>query len=293
MDAGDDPFGLALPEEAARLRNGRYYFPEPGNEADGPDVAHTRMTNRIKKLADNYALELWNGQQILQGIAEDESLYMKLCSISDFESKEGKAELNEIAALAKERAGGNAGARRGTAYHAFTEFIDGGHPAAERIPSRYSGKMTAYQQALRRHRLVVLPDYIERRVRVAHDLIGTLDRILMCELTGKLYIGDLKTQKKLWSYTEMAPQLAGYANAEWAWNADLQVWEPMPDVDKDIAIVIWMPHTHPSGNDEVEIVDLPIRRAWDVAVPLAEAVKDWQSESKTLGSRRPLPPGNS
>jgi hypothetical protein len=287
-DPGDDPFGLEMPEEAARLRNGRYYFPVPGVE-DGDDVAHTRMTNRVKKLADNYALEIWNAQQILTGIMLDESLYMKLCAIADPESKEGKKELSEIAALAKERAGGNAGARRGTAYHSFTEFVDSGHPAAQRIPSRYAPKMNAYTEALKRHRLVVLPEYIERRVRVSHDLIGQLDRILMCELTGKLYIADLKTQAKLWTYTEMAPQLAGYANASHCWNEALQLWETMPEVDKDIAIVIWMPHTHPSGNDEVEVKDLRIDRAWEVAVPLAGAVKDWQAESKNLASERPLP----
>lgn len=288
LDARDDPFGIEMPESAARLRNGRYYFPEPGAEDEG-DVAHTRMTNRVKKLADNYALELWNARQILAGIALDESLYMKLVAIPDFDSKEGRAELHEIAALAKERAGGNTGARMGTAYHGMTENLDRGNAASRRLPSRYQPKMLAYQEALRRHRLAVVPEYIERRVRVAHDLVGTLDRILMCELTGKLYIGDLKTQKKFWSYTEIAPQLAGYANASHAWDDVTQSWEEMPKVEKDVAIVIWMPHTHPSGNDEVEIHDVRIDRAWEVAVPLAEKVKDWQYESQKLASPRPAP----
>lgn len=297
FDAADDPFGLEMPESVKRLRNGRYYYPCP-DQPDAGDVAHTRVTNRVKKLADNYALELWNIQQVLTGIALDESLYMKLCSIADFDSKEGKAELNEIAALAKERAGGNEGARRGTAYHSFTEHTDSGHPAAQRIPSAYAPKMEAYRRALRAHRLAVLPDFIERRVHVRVPggcIVGTLDRVLMCEFTGQLYIGDLKTQKRFWSYTEIGPQLSGYANASHSWDDLSQSWEPMPEVSKDIAIVIWMPHTHPSGNDEVEVIDVRIGQAWSRGLPLAGEVRDWQYESAgdKLASPRPLPPGSS
>lgn len=281
FDAGGDPFGIEMPESASRLRGGRYYFPEPGEE-DAGDRAHTRMTNRVKALADNFALERWNIQKVLEGIALDESLYMKLIAIPDLTSKDGKAELNEIAALAKERAGGNTGARMGTAYHGMTENLDHGNEASRRIPARYQPKMVAYREALKRARLAVVPDYIERRVRVNHELIGTLDRILMCEVTGKLYIGDLKSQAKFWSYTEIAPQLAGYANATHAWDEVTQSWEEMPEVDKELAVVIWMPHTHPSGNDEVEIHAVRIERAWNVAVPLAGQVKDWQRESQSL-----------
>lgn len=287
----DDPFGTAMPEESARLRNGRYYFELPGEEGSGNEVAFTRVTAFIKAAEENFALERWGMQNGLIGLAEDEGLYMKLTSIPDFTSKEGKAELNEIAALAKERARGNDGARRGTAYHRYTEHIDTGHPAASRIPSKYRPKMERYQQRLREHRLVVIPEYVERRVMIPeYGLVGTLDRILMCELTGDLFVGDLKSARKFWSYNGISCQLAAYAHASWMWNADLGVWEPMPPVRQDLAVVMWMPHTHPSeDNDDVEIHDVRIDTAWERGLPAARAVREWQRESATLGSPRPLP----
>lgn len=278
------------PEQVKRLRNGRYYYPRPGEEHTGIDYAHTRVTTFVKVIADNFALEQWAIRSVMEGLVKDESLYLAACAaVGEEDPAERKRLLNGIAREAKALAGGDSGARWGTAWHTFTERQDRtGGPG--HVPSWRRGKITSYLRALETWGLDVVPDLIERRVLIPEfGLIGTLDRVLLDRQTGALVVGDLKTQKELWTYVEIAIQLALYAGARWMWSEELQLWEPMPEVDRETAVVIWMPKTHPDGADEVTIEDVQIRRAFDFAARVCADARSWRNEGKNLGSRRPLP----
>jgi hypothetical protein len=286
-----DAFG-GNPEEAAALKNKRYHVLVPGQEETGQKAYYSRVTTFVKAVADNIALERWKLRKVVEGIASDETLYLLAAGIKDFTSKEGKEKLDEIIALAQERAGANEGSRFGTALHAMNDLVDTRDPAGlSRVPTWLRPKYVNLARAYERHRLAVVPEFIERRVFVSkYQLVGTLDRILLDEVSGDLVIADLKTQARLWGYQDIAIQLALYANADYMWDPDLQLWEPMPDVRKDIALMTWMPRTHPSkDNDAIEIEEVRIDRAWEFAAQVCADARAWRTEGAKLGSPRPLP----
>lgn len=285
----DDPFGDDVDIEAeAALRRGRYRVPHP---VTGRIGNFTRVTKFVKAIADNFALERWKIERVVEGLASDETLYFLAAGIEDFRSAEGKKRIAEIVEIALERAGANEGSRFGTAMHAFNDNVDRRHPAMHRVPSKLRPKYVALATALRDHRLAVIPEYIERRVFVERfQLVGTLDRILLDEVTGELVIGDLKTQKGLWGFQEISIQLALYANADWMWEPATQTWEPMPEVRKDAALVLWMPRVHPpKDNDAVEVEEVRIARAYEYAAQVCADARAWHREGSKLGMSRPLP----
>jgi hypothetical protein len=281
----DDPFGDAQPEEVAHLRNGRYYYPRPEEEHTGVEYAHTRVTNFVKTLADNFALERWKVEQTVKGLTLDETLYLEACG-HDLEDKRA---FGRTAARAQERAGSSEGSTRGTAYHAFYERHDLGAGCTCRVPSWVKPKIINYGLALERVGLQVIPEYVERVVYVPKfNLVGRLDRILFDQVTGRWVIADLKSAREIWTACEWAVQLGLYANASHVWNPHMRLWEPMPDpMDLDRAVVIWMPLVHPDGKDEVTVEELPIRRGYEFAAQLCADARAWRSEGKNLLSRRP------
>lgn len=285
-----DPFG-ANPEEAAALKRGRYLVPVPGQESIGKKQEYTRVTNFVKAIADNFALERWHMRKLAEGIASDETLYLLLAGIPDFTSTEGKKRVDEVISIALERAGANEGSRYGTALHAMNDLVDERHPHLNRVPTWLRPKYVNLARAYELQRLAVVPEFIERRVmNEKYQLVGTLDRILLDEVTGQLVIGDLKTARALWGFQEISIQLAMYANADWMWSPELQIWEPMPEVRKDVALVMWMPRTHPSkDNDAVEIEEVRIERAYDFAAGICRDARAWRNEGRNLGMPRPLP----
>jgi len=285
-----DPFN-ANPEEAAALKRGRYLVPVPGQEGSGRKREYTRVTTFVKAIADNYALERWKMRKLAEGIASDETLYLLLAGIQDFTSAEGKKRVDEVISIALERAGANEGSRFGTALHAMNDLVDERHPHLSRVPTWLRPKYVNLARAYELHRLAVVPDFIERRVmNEKYQLVGTLDRLLLDEVSGDLVVGDLKTARDLWGYQEISIQLALYANADWMQDPVTQLWEPMPEVRRDVAVVMWMPRTHPSkDNDAVEIEEVRIERAYDFAAQVCADARAWRNEGRNLGMPRPLP----
>jgi hypothetical protein len=280
-------FGTADAEDAARLRNGRYYYPEPGQEGVGPEVGHSRVTNEIKVIADNFALERNSVRTAIRGLTIDESLYLRACAARGLD--DDRAEIDTVAKHAQARAGSHEGHTRGTAYHTFSERHDLGQRTY--APSWVRPKLDAYHEALERAELQVLPEYVERRVRLdAFRLIGTLDRIYLDMRTGCYVVGDVKSAREIWGVTEWAAQLGAYANAEHMWDASAGRWVGMPaPMDLTTAVVVWMPRVHPEwesiGKDAVTIEEVDITGAMG-ALRLCADIKAWRAKTSGKGRTR-------
>ena len=262
MTADADPFmspaqaAAAHDEDPAVPRGGRYRLPALTIVRDGEGGKHLftgtgpkkggrqRVTTLVKAIGDARALDLWHQRQLLYGIAKRHDYFDLLCSIvsTTFDPVILKNELDRLAGLVLSAAGADEGTTLGTAFHGFTEAQDLGlmHYARK----VWHGKIKNYSDGLRAQGLVPVTEYVERIVVVErYNLAGTLDRILMDEATEgmPLLIGDLKSQKKFWTWLEIAAQLAAYAMADAMWDRAKMQFVEMPAVAQEEAVVAWMP----------------------------------------------------
>ena len=243
---------------------GRYVLPDPET---GEERSWTRATTIANTLADRFGLEQWAKRNVVLGIAAREDLYALAVSCKP----EDKDQLNRIAAAAEEAAKAHTGANLGTALHRITERVDRGEDMD--IPDQWRPDVDAYCQALVDNHLIVDPDWMERIVVLPeYGIAGTLDRLLYIGKKGGMgIIGDLKTGQDVVRYgmTEIAIQLAIYANATHAWNG--VDYEKMPPVYTDRALVIHLPVGQ--GRCEIHQVDI---RAGMQALRAALWVREWR-----------------
>lgn len=238
--------------------NGRYHLPHPET---GKPHTWMRTTNFIEKIADGFALKKWEEQVILAGLALREDLYFATCAATEFIpgtmdlTKESKAELNKVIEEAKEAGGGNVGARLGTAFHTLTERAKRGEPI--QVPKKWEGKVELYLKTLADHQLTPNLHLLERKVvNLTYNCAGTFDDAFTTIDLG-LVVGDTKTQKEIHSYCSPAMQFAMYAYADAVWNAVTGTYDPMPDFNKELALLVHIPvRGEKDGTGVVEEVDI-------------------------------------
>jgi hypothetical protein len=215
--------------------------------------AHTRVTTFASTLDDRYGLEKWSQRMAAIGFTKRPDLLAGVAACRD----DDKAAVDKLCAQAKEAAAASAGATMGTALHGMCERVDLGETF--HIPSPWDADVAAYRAALDAagidilevERYVVLPDL---------KLGGKLDRIVSFGSQPK--IADLKTGASLdYSWGTIAVQLACYANAATLYDGKTQKHTPMPDVDKDTALVIHLP----AGKATCALYFVDIRAGWEAA----------------------------
>jgi hypothetical protein len=191
------------------------------------------------------------------------------------------------------------GATRGNLAHQMVEHHHAGLPAAAGTPQETLDKLPDYVSKLPLHKLEALPGMQERQVMVESlGACGTLDNILRDLLRDHVepefsdFIADLKTQKRFWSWLEISCQLALYAHGDAMWNPVRGVWEDMPPVNQELALVAWMPWEHPSGDPQVDMYEVDIVRGWG-ALQTAHAAYNLRAQAKRKGDpwgwARPAP----
>jgi hypothetical protein len=191
-----------------------------------------------------------------------------------------RGEIESFLSWCKDIAGGNDGAKFGNNRHELVEADHLAIPTA--APDAFARRhLYLYRAALVRNRLDAVPGMQERRVLVEElGAVGTLDNIVRDLGTQGLHIGDLKTQKRFWTWLEIAAQLACYANAVAYWepadpkNPRAGKWMPMPPVSKSVGMVLWMPKEHPSGEPSVDVYEVDIEAGWKTAKLAYEVVID-------------------
>jgi hypothetical protein len=311
--ASDDPFATSASweEEAPLITGGRYRLPELIKNVDGSvetggpkKGGRQRVTTMVKAIGDARALDLWHQRQLLYGLVMRPDLYDLTCAtvatLKDGDPGELKAALEDLSSRILVAAGADAGATLGTAFHGFTEAQDLGlmHYARQ----VWHGKLSNYAAGLKAQALRVVPEYVERIVVIErYDLCGTLDRFLQDEAHGVLRVGDLKSQKKFWTWLEISAQLAAYAMADAMWDKAKRCFVQVPPLAQDVAVVAWMPVVHPDGldgfgdpgaEDGVDFFNVDLekgRAALELCHQVDRMRSDAKSKGQTWGLLRPAP----
>ncbi len=291
-----DPFATAGSlgpdaENPERITGGRYRLPDlDGSPRKG---GWQRVTTLVKAIGDARMLDLWHQRELIRGLVLRPDLYDLACATLSTTTDVAalREELEGLASRALLAAGSDAGANTGTAFHGFTEAQDAGlmHYARR----KWHGKLRSYAEGLTAHQLKVVPEYVERRVVVLrYGCAGTLDRLLWDETAGVLRVGDLKSQKRFWTWLEVSAQLAAYQMADAMWSRERLSYIEMPRVADDLAVVAWMPVDHPDGGDGVDFFDVDLeagREHLELCHRVDRARSAARSTGQTVGLLRPVP----
>jgi hypothetical protein len=239
--------------EPERDRWGRYVMPDPETGELKPWV---RASTISRGLADTTSLDKWMRNNLVYGLGKREDLYAMAASLA---SPNEKVMIDQIIDAAYEAAESTRGANLGNALHRFTERIDDGEPNVE-VPKKWRADVDAYIKTMNEHGVRVIERFTERQL--LNTLIesgGTCDRILDRPDWKKPRVGDLKTGKNVVSkMDEIAGQMAIYANATHWYDPLTKTLHEMPDVDKEVAIVMHLP----VGQGHCVLYEVDIAAGW-------------------------------
>jgi hypothetical protein len=289
-----DPFAttsmLGTDDDPERITAGRYRLPDLNGEPR--KGGWQRVTTMVKAVAEARALDLWHQRQLLTGLALRPDLYDLLCATlsgRDLSNPDNtlKADLEDLAGRVLLAAGADVGANLGTAFHGFAEAQDLG--MAHYARKRWHGRLSNYSSGMTEHQLKVVPELVERKVVILrYGLAGTLDRVLEDQVANVRRIGDLKSQKKFWTWLEISAQLAAYQMADAMWNRARACYEEFPEVADDLAVVAWSPE----ATDQVDFFDVDLvkgREILELSHKVERLLADVRSKNQTVGTLRPLP----
>lgn len=315
LTADADPFldgDSAGIDEQPLITAGRYRLPELIIEADGSlrtggqkKGGRQRVTTLVKAIGDSRALDLWHQRELMYGLVMRPDLYDLLCATVATTPDPGdlKKALDELGPRVLAAAGADAGAALGTAFHGFTEAQDLGLMHYARHV--WHGKLRNYREGLAEHGLEAHPEYTERVIVCErYNVAGTLDRLLWDTAVGVYRIGDLKSQKKFWTWLEICAQFAAYQLADAMWNRRTLRFEQMPKVADDYGICVWMPKdgavldstshdvTSSGQVDGVDFFQVDLakgREALELCVQVDRMRSEAKSRKQTWGLLRPAP----
>lgn len=303
---------------------GRYKMPllpgESGPKSGGDWVPGgiQSATNLAGAIVESRQLGIWERERTQIGLALRPDLVERMSFLINRmsavqgvdlsrlnESEEGKrikAELSLIHDEAKQSAGGNLAAQRGTNRHDAWE--------ARATTGRLFGtpevnaQIEALEKLLERKGLERVPGLHERTVRnTTLRAAGRFDDVLRttrdihalsgggcdshgnCIPAGTLLMSDLKTKRRsYYSWLEVRIQLAVYATAEWMLPTDF--WEdvgyqrgPKDYVSQDWGVILWAP----SDGAEPQLKRCNLRKGFAHAM-LARQVCDARSEGKSVAA---------
>ena len=305
----DDPFASAQdfrqPARQELITGGRYRL--PNRDGTPKTGGWQRVTNLCAAISDQFGLRIWEIDQVITAFAARPELATEarglLIGLMDVQKADRRAGIESFLEKCKAVSGGNAGSVFGNHRHSI---VEADHlllpmPATDAYARKH---LSLYRSALIRHDLVAMEGMQERRVLVEElGAVGTLDNILTDKRTGLRRIADLKTQKRFWTWLEVAAQLACYAHAVAMWEpADpahprAGRWVDMPKVDLEKALVLWMPrepvNPDPAWTPHVDVFEVDIEAGWKTA-QLCHAVIQDRAGGKAKGSPRawlrPAPP---
>lgn len=296
-----DPFAsadtLLRPDDnPERITGGRYRLPDLTFGPDGEPVTGKesrkggwqRVTTLVKAIGDARALDLWHQRRIIAGLVLRPDLYDLACGPNAIEDR---ALMQEIAEKALAAAGADIGANLGTAFHGFADGDDLG--IIHHARPKWRGRLLNYSSGMQAHGLQVIPEYVERKVVILrYGLAGKLDRILKDLAADVLRIGDLKSQKRFWTWVEISAQLAAYQMADAMWDRAKRCYVQMPKVADDLGVVVWAPQEHPERLDGVDFFNVDLehgRRRLELCAKVDRERSEGRSVHQTTGTLRPLP----
>lgn len=242
--------------ETRRDRWGRYMVLPP---TAAKPVGYTRATTVAKALDDTSSLMAWGERMTAIGLSQRPDLLAEIALAGD-----DKTKLNAICGRAKEHGGATVRRDLGTSLHKVLE--DSFNIPNYQPPLQFAADVQAVHDQLRNAGLTVVAGMTERIV-VLDDfqIAGTFD-LLLQDVNGRTFIGDIKTGSNV-SYGALAfsVQLALYSRADnlyvqgEAADGSEDVREPMPAVDQNTGIIV---HVEP-GSGVCTIHQLQLH--WELA----------------------------
>jgi len=258
--------GPGAPGGESDVRNGRYQLPDPET---GEARSWTRASNLGAPLADRFGLERWKMRRLLWGLGQRSDVVRLLLAMTEPDA--GK--LDELIATALEAAAHTESANLGSLIHEVQRRVDEGLEVPEG-EERYA---EGYRAALEREGLTM----VCRECRVINRALGAAGRLdgIAREADGTLVVVDTKSTDHLTlAAPEIAPQLAGYATADWIEpNGDGKGWVRMPEVRRDYAVAVHVDRG--TGAVSLYRVDLFLGA---YGANLAEQVREYRKLGKSI-----------
>lgn len=253
----------------------------PDVEGTGADKGYTRVTTGAKTLDDTAGLERWKLRSVMRGLKSNPHLLEDIDLYAD--PWEVNKDLERAADKAHEAAGGVRASEFGTAIHAWCEAVELGHVPFSDVPPQFVPFVEVYFRELAKWGITHPLDpsgrpYVERIVyNPDTGWVGTFDNLFQLA-DGSLVIGDKKTAKDLaYSYLAISIQLGDYADASLILSLDGTQWEPMPEIRKDMAVVIHIPSNAEPAKASAVSIDLNAGRA---AIDAAMRVREMRRMAK-------------
>lgn len=262
-----------------RTKDGRPLVTNPNGTvtSDGKValVTYNRWSSAGDPLDNMLGLQKWHERNLLHGIAIDPELYQAACGIAEGEDDTWRTLLDPIIWKAKDLAGGNLAANRGTFIH---HIIETGRTYDEHL-----GITSDMQQAVLEGWKQFLVDsqlnIVHSEANVVCDeyrYAGTLDAIARTA-TGAYTVLDIKTGKTATS-NKYAVQLLGYAlshpydvdtgmRGDWGFTVDRQqAFIAHCDITRLVN----------KGETSWQLIPVDLSPAYE-ALELIDAVHQWRS----------------
>jgi hypothetical protein len=239
----------------------------------GKAVAYARFSVHGQCLEDRFGLEKWKLRTAGIGLVKRADLFAQVAACPTDDNKR----LDDLLQSALEAGGSSIGAGLGTALHEFTQRWDQGQLDINDVPEPWNNDVLAYQAALEKHSLEVVPELIE--VSLVHDelqLAGTSDRFYR-RPDGRLICADLKTGKSI-GQNPLAyiVQLAAYATAV-RYDIETGARQPIGDVDTTVGLLVHLP----SGKATCDVYEVDLTLGLEAA-RLASSVRAWQKRKDVV-----------
>ena len=263
-------------------RYGRYLLDADGT---GPR-AYTRATTLAKTLDDGRGLAVYGQRKAAKGVAVSPALTAR-AAVTPLDDR---AAWREIIDQAEVKSGGDEKRDLGTAFHVFHEHV------GDMTDDEYAAVPHELRVTYERYRAELARLGIEEvltEFTCVNQQIGTAGKAdaLFRLADGRLVIGDRKTGSVVKYPHSPAVQFAIYANADTMVTFDdtgAQVRQPMPDVDKTIALVVDI-----TIGDEttaaVHVYEVDIWAGWYGAL-LAGQVRRWRNRKDLIRPYHPEAP---
>jgi hypothetical protein len=269
----------------------RYMYPPPPFvPTPKPWIGWMRATNLVGAFSDQKRLQNWlEWKGALGLLANEGTLFdeMAAAGVEYMTVDDQRAWVEKHMERARQAAGAQAAADRGTARHAMLEgYLNTGQVNGHR---RMRVQMESLLEAMEANELDFLDGWSERRVwhPAGGGTMGTLDARVMDRRTGRVGILDLKTQARFWTYQEICGQQALYDDAPWAWEGpadDTGRWVKAPANNllghpegefkgKRVALLAHMPQQPGPGQLPVEIHEVDVEYGREVLAVAAENVR--------------------
>lgn len=272
-------------QEESLIQRGRYNLTNPDT---GRPAKYTRVTTFASALEDKENLIGWIARHVVLGMVESDELLVRASGLT----LNDRGELDRIWNEAKRAAGGDQAADDGTTLHALTEALD--RCENPRIPVKWRGHLKRYQEMLDNAPFEIVPELIERIVCVPElGVAGTFDRLVRMTRDyvvtlpsgkefvlrkGDYVVLDVKSSKTLvYSQLKFATQFAIYSRARHMWNVEDEDWEPLPEINQEVAFILWLPSTKSEG----EIVAVDIEAGWEAALE-CKRVREMRNSKKLI-----------